>query len=945
MTADANDSPAVSILRLDTYPAANSPDQADVNRKPDDGSEYVEQIESRQTSMMASPNNNDLVESPLAESPTSFSLNKTLSKSLSRIFSSTGSKRGPLKSTDANGSSESLVPLSATVATDPLLATDLNMNPDASQSNALGLSVNSNHYNQVLGGDPKVVAKQLVLASAEKFQAIEKSEFIFWIDKEQRSKAVGIQNMSQFFNQVSIWVSYTVLQETQFKKRVQTILAFVTILKCCTDLNDFNTAVAVLSGLQSAAVCRLEKSWSSLSKKDWQVFAQLSDLLSPNKNWENYRTLLRQAKPPCIPYLGLYLSDLGYLHEAKRYILKQSASNSERALWEKEQQIYTMLDELDVWRAFAKYTELTFHLTVWQQIESKLSLLGHEKTSNFEESMYKRSNDIEPTTSDASFSPIALYFSEKTKMVTSRFERRSGSTAGNATSGNRPLSSQNTSTPLPSHLRPLSFMSNQTVSHSKASSAATHSKRFSYNKLWFRDGSIGIQSPTDVSAESVLRLSTSLALPSLSERETFPRTHAHEKAKSTISYLDTTLLSPFEITDDWATTLQFPKVSYSPKRDLVTPEVKAGGETKVTEPAYQVVSELEKIGNAKAILEPSFSDVQSAATPLIKSTYRVSVSKKNELNGNGKKFSNRSWRACSMQILTVELPKGKPALSGVGSSNEADSGVESALAKPNVESLPGVCYFVVFVEISQRSYFDSEHDVAAAVVTSLLVGAAKKPGASQGDYVMGEDGHPGRAANVHSMGLLSPTNGDANTPRNSPFLETNLPSSPESPEVGALQLIPLQSSPVKGSVAEDWAASLTKRPVGNCRQPKVSAILRWTSHCHVSVAADYRKHKWVLRLWAPAVDIPEQYAEKHSANLFEFFSGHVGSKYLSAPKVNGRHFIPTDSSISGEVSPNTIEFGNSFQPHSPLTNASFLLHFDSKDSMMETLRTLEELAM
>ncbi|GAB1285577.1 Ras-specific guanine nucleotide-releasing factor RalGPS2 [Apodemus speciosus] len=83
------------------------------------------------------------------------------------------------------------------------------------------------------------------------------------------------------------------------------------------ELNNLHALMAVVSGLQSAPIFRLTKTWALLSRKDKTTFEKLEYVMSKEDNYKRLRDYISSLKmTPCIPYLGIYLSDLTYIDSA-----------------------------------------------------------------------------------------------------------------------------------------------------------------------------------------------------------------------------------------------------------------------------------------------------------------------------------------------------------------------------------------------------------------------------------------------------------------------------------------------------------------------------------------------------------------------------------------------------------------------------------------------------
>eukprot|EP00122_Pirum_gemmata_P005738 Pgem_evm1s5231 len=60
----------------------------------------------------------------------------------------------------------------------------------------------------------------------------------------------------------------------------------------------------------------MKKTWALLSKTIIHTFDSLSTLLDENENYSALRNDLQSRAPPCIPYLGVFLTDMTMLDAA-----------------------------------------------------------------------------------------------------------------------------------------------------------------------------------------------------------------------------------------------------------------------------------------------------------------------------------------------------------------------------------------------------------------------------------------------------------------------------------------------------------------------------------------------------------------------------------------------------------------------------------------------------
>uniref|UniRef100_A0A8C7Z896 Ras protein specific guanine nucleotide releasing factor 1 n=1 Tax=Oryzias sinensis TaxID=183150 RepID=A0A8C7Z896_9TELE len=161
------------------------------------------------------------------------------------------------------------------------------------------------------------IAEQLTLLDHLVFKVIPYEEFFGqgWMKNDKNERTPYIIKTTKHFNDISNRIASEILQWDDVNMRVAVIEKWVAVADICRCLHNYNAVLEITSSLNRSSIFRLKKTWLKVSKQTKTVIDKLQKLVSSEGRFKNLREALKNCDPPCVPYLGMYLTDLAFIEE------------------------------------------------------------------------------------------------------------------------------------------------------------------------------------------------------------------------------------------------------------------------------------------------------------------------------------------------------------------------------------------------------------------------------------------------------------------------------------------------------------------------------------------------------------------------------------------------------------------------------------------------------
>lgn len=267
-----------------------------------------------------------------------------------------------------------------------------------SQAQALLVWKAGGHCPTIMDFEPQEIARQLTMKQMSIFCSILPEELLGsqWM-KKGGTGSPNVKAMTALSTEMSNLVADTILQHNEVKKRAAIIKQWIKIAQQCFDLNNYDALMAIICSLNSSTITRLRKTWEVVPQKRRDMLKALQAVVEPAQNHKALRARLADRVPPCLPFQGMFLTDLTFVdigNPATKQLQESDGRDKTVVNFDKHTRTAKIIGELQRFQIPYRLTELP-DLQDWLQAEMD-RVREADPSNNVQVNYYRKSLLLEP---------------------------------------------------------------------------------------------------------------------------------------------------------------------------------------------------------------------------------------------------------------------------------------------------------------------------------------------------------------------------------------------------------------------------------------------------------------------------------------------------------------------------------------------------------------------